>query len=551
MANPITTNDIISIDSIQQQLKDFADAIRVSMEGVKTSILDATNALQGFGTDKGISNQVAEIERLSAQVKTQKKAIDELTKQMEKLGTTPIMPPSGGGDPSIINSYRTLSKVLEEAGISLEQLSLTEKAHAQITKQGELANKSAEGSYNQLAAQYNLLKIALNALDGEMRNNVKIGGVMEKKALDIMNAMKRMQEATGKHTLSVGDYGKALNGLNIATTQVLREMPTIANSWSQFFIAISNNVPIFVDQFNAVVKATNSVKTALLGTLSAIFSWNTALLVLLTILPNIAKKIHEKRKATEEDTKAQKENNKVTKETKETLQSLISMWIQIKQQMVSASTEVVTLTKVLNDNNRTIDTRVVAGQRLKQIFKDELDGFSAEEIAAGRASVKIEELTNKLIEQAKARGILEKITEYSTKIVELSTNLETFGQSWTDAGTRLTDFYKKVQETKPSYLSARNQQLVNQYSAMLAEIKSYQTRIDNLVKEYNPFVELEETKGRGRRGRKENVEALGDYYRTMVNAFIDALPEGTERNLRKQSLIASSPLRICKQRWRR
>lgn len=47
--------------------------------------------------------------------------------------------------------------------------------------------------------------------------------------------MKMLQESTGKHTLSVGDYEKSTRGLNMAMAQVLREAPAAAISANTFF----------------------------------------------------------------------------------------------------------------------------------------------------------------------------------------------------------------------------------------------------------------------------------------------------------------------------
>ena len=130
-------------------------------------------------------------------------------------------------------SYSTLSGLITQTGVNLQSLVTSQKAQEQASKNGVIANNSLNGSYNQLYAQYNLIKIALNNMSKEMRDNVNVGKVWEAEALRIMNEMKAMQEATGKSTLSVGAYWNALNALNISTQQVLREMPTLANSLSQ------------------------------------------------------------------------------------------------------------------------------------------------------------------------------------------------------------------------------------------------------------------------------------------------------------------------------
>lgn len=67
--------------------------------------------------------------------------------------------------------------------------------------------------------------------------------------------MNAMQQATGKFQLQVGQYSKAVSGLNIATTQVLRELPALAVSPTTFAIAISNNIPILQDYILKVRRA--------------------------------------------------------------------------------------------------------------------------------------------------------------------------------------------------------------------------------------------------------------------------------------------------------
>lgn len=75
-----------------------------------------------------------------------------------------------------------------------------------------LGNK--EGSYNRLSAQYSLNKLRLNELSKEQRSNTEEGKELVKSTNEIYQEMKRLQEETGKNVLSVGDYGRALDGLN-------------------------------------------------------------------------------------------------------------------------------------------------------------------------------------------------------------------------------------------------------------------------------------------------------------------------------------------------
>ena len=154
----------------------------------------------------------------------------------------------------------------------------------------QIAN-SAEGSYNRLSAQYELNKIKLNQMSGAEREAADVGKKLEAETNALYQQMIKLQEATGNYRLSVGHYQKTWDGLGISVSQVVRELPAAAVSMNTFFLGISNNIPVVVDEINrlraknkalqAEGKATVSVTGSIVKSL---FSWNTALVVLLTVL---------------------------------------------------------------------------------------------------------------------------------------------------------------------------------------------------------------------------------------------------------------------------
>ena len=90
--------------------------------------------------------------------------------------------------------------------------------------------------------------------------------------------------------------------------------------------------------------------------------------MVLTILPRIAKAISDKRKANEEEAKAQEKARKETEKAVGAYRSLYDILSDISVKVGTSITEVSTLTRILNDNNRSLDDRIGAGKRLKQIF---------------------------------------------------------------------------------------------------------------------------------------------------------------------------------------
>lgn len=157
---------------------------------------------------------------------------------------------------------------------------------------------SAEGSYNRLSAQYELNKIKLNQMSAAEREAADSGKKLEAETNAIYQQMIKLQEATGIYKLSVGHYQKVWDGLGISISQVVRELPAAAVSLNTFFLGISNNIPMVVDEINrlraqnkllqAEGKATVSVTGSIV---KALFSWNTVLVILLTVFSMFGKQI--------------------------------------------------------------------------------------------------------------------------------------------------------------------------------------------------------------------------------------------------------------------
>lgn len=159
-------------------------------------------------------------------------------------------------------------------------------------------NSSAEGSYERLAAQYELNKIKLNAMSAAERNNTESGKALETQTREIYKQMIILQEATGNHRLSVGNYARTWNGLGNAMNQVIREMPSMAVSLNTFFLAISNNLPILVDEIQNVKEKNKELiaqgkpaQSVMKTILASIFSWQTAMIIGITILSAHGKEI--------------------------------------------------------------------------------------------------------------------------------------------------------------------------------------------------------------------------------------------------------------------
>lgn len=153
------------------------------------------------------------------------------------------------------------------------------------------AANSAVGSYNRLSAQYEINKIKLNAMSRAEREGTQAGKELEEETRSLYARMKQLQEATGNYRLNVGNYRSAFDGLQFSMNQIVREMPSLAISMNTFFLAISNNIPMLVDEINKV-RAANKLaaeegraQTSVWKSLAkSVFSWQTLLIAVLTLL---------------------------------------------------------------------------------------------------------------------------------------------------------------------------------------------------------------------------------------------------------------------------
>lgn len=544
-------NMVTQIESVKTELLNMLKEVKDASAGISSSLSSTSSVSKGGRDDTRV--QAGNVEQLYSAYQELTKAITECNKNLANLSSAQAKAVSSArsaisaqkeqaqGQMSLAQAYSTLSGLIQQTGVSVEQLLQSQRQLNIAQKNGDVAAKSATGSYNQLYAQYNLIKNVLNAMSTEMRNAEGVGKLWEAEALRIMNVMKGMQEATGKHTLSVGDYTKAFNGLSIATQQVLREMPTLANSLQQFFIAISNNVPIFVDNLKAVQKATGSWVTAMKGVLSSLFSWQTALLVLLTILPKIAKAISDKKKAVEEDNESISKNYDLLKIDAEATRNAY-------QEVVRHTTQLKVLYGISQDVNRSWGDRIAAAKELKVEFKDELANFTAEEIALGKAKTAIDELLPSLVAQAEAKAYLNEISNLTIKAYDLEKQARKAKADVDTAATnvevananRIAGMTQIIGESALAY-DQRQIMLLNRVKEAEKELEKATKKYEDLgtaqknvadeIKELTDRIDPKAFPEKYAKNIKDSLDEINDYYWEWAESNAKIIEDEEEREI--------------------
>ena len=153
--------------------------------------------------------------------------------------------------------------------------------------------KNLEGAVNGLRASIRNLTAEYNALSAADRAGA-IGNGLAERISKIQTQVSAAEQRLGNFRSNVGNYQSAFNGLNVAVSQIVRELPSAAMGADMFFLAISDNIPMLVDEINKLREFNKSSEQSVpilkqLG--AAVFSWNSLISVGITLLTVYGKDI--------------------------------------------------------------------------------------------------------------------------------------------------------------------------------------------------------------------------------------------------------------------
>ena len=195
--NPIKYSDLVkpddSITKLIAQLDQLSDAYMNTLQNIKSEAITVKAALEG----------------VSGATENGRKTIRGASNDTDKL----------------TRAARDLAFAESENAKRLAELKQAQKEANELNKLTTRLNQSAEGSYNRLSAQYSINKIYLNNMTVEEREATEEGRKLVAETKAIYEEMKRLQEATGKTSLNVGNYSDAAKGL---TTQIENQTKQLA-----------------------------------------------------------------------------------------------------------------------------------------------------------------------------------------------------------------------------------------------------------------------------------------------------------------------------------
>lgn len=290
------TKDIEILRSTIEERKKYNDEIQKSVIAKQKEFEESTKSADGIKQEGIAYKEMAAAANKIIGLRSQN--ISSLIKEQAALSSVKT-------ELSKLNRIENEGKELTEEQVARKrELINSEKEHKQIISglnqviQNDIKlNQAASGSMNEMAQSLSKARIAYRNLTEEERNS-PFGQELLKSIQKTDSKVKEFDASIGNHQRNVGNYAGGFNTLQYSVQQVARELPSLTISLEQFFLAISNNIPILSDEIikaknaNAALRAEGKKGIPVWKQLiSSVFSWQTALVVGITVITAYGKEI--------------------------------------------------------------------------------------------------------------------------------------------------------------------------------------------------------------------------------------------------------------------
>jgi hypothetical protein len=286
---------------------------------------------------------------------------------------------------------------------------------------------AAVGSMNELSQSLSRMRIAYRALNEDERNS-QFGQNLLKSIQEADARIKELDATIGNHQRNVGNY-QSFNGLNMSVQQIVRELPSATMGVNMFFMAISNNLPIMADQIKLAKEANKAMKAAggepvpvWKQLVSSLFSWQTAMMVGITLLTVYGKDIANWVKGLFNAKTA-------ISDLLFTQQQLSAAQKEARKDAISEQVKLKTLYATTRDTTLAMKDRLTAVEKLKKQYPSYFSQLSNEAILAGKAAGAYRQLAADILKAAQARAMEKRIEKLADRNFDLE-RYNTADKNW-------------------------------------------------------------------------------------------------------------------------
>lgn len=482
------------------------------------AVHEETQALQS--TNKWIVANTQAVKEADAEIKKLKSDFAALN-DTEKVGD---------------KGYNILRQVEQQVAVRKREEEAV-RANIKAQKEQIIQNNSEEGSITQLRKQLSLM---LNLYDnmGRIKRSGNSGKELLAQIRVIQIELNEAEQASGRFQRNVGNYSFAFNGLGMSIQQIARELPAATMGINMFFLAISNNLPIFFDEVQKARKEyaayieelkkgnteVQKVAPVWKQIISGVFSLNTALVVGITLLTAYGKEIFNYLDGLINTKRA----------TLDLLSAEQEMALARREAIKSSANERVKLDvlyKAAQDHTRSLKERNAAVEELQKMYPSYFGNLSNEAILAGKAKGIYAQLRGELVANAIARAQLNRMEDVANKReealmkrrVQYNTYLQA-QQKVDEASLALENARLKARERgmtegslrEKAFLSKRTsefndaknqaQKELDAWKSLIGEVNSYNKILEGMSKnvDIDALIKKYDDKGTGNR----NINAL-------------------------------------------
>lgn len=523
------------LNTLADKITEVKVNLRGASEDLKNVSQDAETASVSFQeASKKISMTAADFDSIRQTVKAFDTQASELNSRLSDNKETISV---------LRTSLRELSKEYKKGAISEEEYKskrdatvsqlrmLTEqnKQYSAILRNHTQVAIATAGSYNEMKASmlqlekeyYNLSQAAREGAKGmDILNNI---GKLNQQLKDIDAQM-------GNYQRNVGNYASGWNGLNVSIQQIARELPALSVSANTFFLAISNNLPMFVDElkkarieYELAKKSNQTAIPVFKQVLSSLLSWQTALVVGITLLSSYGGEItkwvgslFDARKELDALEELQKDFNKAQLDGAKNAQD--------------EAVRLNILYRAATNLERPMKERLTAVKELKREYPTYFNNIKDENILVGNASDSYINLAASIVAVAKARATEDIMVEKAKERIALQTQYNELIRKSSEASLK----YQEKANEGPLLLALPESVKATKFQKEADEVYDKLKKVENEIKELADSVNIDDLLFDPKKTSKaadDLAQYMGNLRNKMADLSVSLIEDEHERNL--------------------
>lgn len=450
-----------------KKIKSELDTMQAKFAEIQTALAQVDISKGIVDSSKKIRHETEEtsdkIKLYSESLKGVKENLKQVTKEINAMSESERKTATGE---NAIRKYANLKAQIKVAADEMRQFI---KEQENVIK----VQRASDGSLTQLRRQLSLLTAQYDNLSRDLRN----GATGKELIVQIQSVTKELSEAeqaSMRFYRNVGNYASGWNGLNVQVQQLARELPSLAVSMNTFFLAISNNLPMLIDEIKLAQDRLKALKeegkqgTPIWKQLAkSLLSWQTALVVGITLLSSYGNEIADWVKGLFKS----KENVDILKESLEAYNKAV---LESAKNVQEEKTKLDLLYRATQNASKPLEERKKALEELQRIYPEYFGNLSEEEILAGKASDAYIKLSKSIIAASRARAAQDMIVKQQQVVLENE-------QKITEAYTRRSAVEKEMENLRKKGQNTPNRPYGN--IGLTIENKKIQDNLDEIDEE--------------------------------------------------------------------